>query len=124
VSIPEPAISWVGLDTLNFFLCNEPGKMFKRPVVRFLCFRWKEATGYLPTGKVMLDAIATDSPPFAGIGACAFRLILVNFTFHGIVKGLKVHFIFAVHCTLFLQKTIQQIRAAVDTTLKVVVKYP
>jgi hypothetical protein len=78
----------------NLLFRNEPGKMFKRPVIGFLGIRREKAARYLPAAEVVTDAIAADSPPVAGIRTCTHRLVLGNLTFHRIIGGYTDEFAF------------------------------
>jgi hypothetical protein len=78
-------------ERLNFLFGNELGEVFERSIIRLFGIRRKETAWYLPFGKMIRDAIATDSSSAARrIGAGTLRFILFNFTFHGYVLEVKV----------------------------------
>jgi len=78
-----------GRHTLHFLFHDQPGEVFKRPVIRLFGIRWKKASWYLSLGEVILDAIATDSQPGAG-RVCAGAKRLVSFEFFAFHENSRV----------------------------------
>ena len=75
--------------TLHFLFHDQPGEVFKRPVIRLFGIRRKKASWYLSLGEVILDAIATDSQPGAG-RVCAGAKRLVSFEFFAFHENSRV----------------------------------